>query len=53
MAVTDANALVAENLNDTAEIERARELSRRYRCPFLNLREQNIRPNSSAAYRRN
>ena len=43
MAVTDANALVAENLNDTAEIERARELSRRYRCPFLNLREQNIK----------
>ncbi len=43
MAVTDANALVAENLNDTAEVERARELSRRYRCPFLNLREQNIK----------
>ena len=40
MAVTDATPLIAENLNDTAEIEQARQLSARYRCPFLDLREQ-------------
>ena len=39
MAVTDTTPLIAENLNDTAEIEQARQLSARYRCPFLDLRD--------------
>ncbi len=43
MAVTDTTPLIAENLNDTAEIEHARQLSVRYRCPFLDLREQSIK----------
>ncbi|HXU21257.1 MAG TPA: GspE/PulE family protein [Verrucomicrobiae bacterium] len=43
MAVTDTNPLISENVNETAEIERARQLSARYRCPFLDLREQSIK----------
>ncbi len=43
MAVADASALIAEDPNGTAEIERARRLSARYRCPFVDLREQTIK----------
>jgi type IV pilus assembly protein PilB len=43
MAVADASALIAEDPNGTAEIERARQLSARYRCPFVDLREQTIK----------
>ncbi len=42
MAATDADVLVAESPNETAEVKQAHQLSERYRCPFVDLREQRI-----------
>ncbi|MGH9690462.1 MAG: GspE/PulE family protein [Candidatus Acidiferrales bacterium] len=42
MTETDSDVLVAESRNDDAEVKRAQQLSERYRCPFVDLREQRI-----------
>ena len=42
MATTDTHVVIAESPSLTAEVERAQELSARYRCPFVDLREQQI-----------
>jgi type IV pilus assembly protein PilB len=44
MGTTDANVSTAAGVNGPAEVLRARQLSSRYRCPFVDLREQTIDP---------
>src|SRR5271156_4694762 len=45
MVTTPGSALVASgNPDDAAEREQARRLAERYRCPFVDLREQRIDP---------
>ncbi|HVB57939.1 MAG TPA: GspE/PulE family protein [Candidatus Acidoferrales bacterium] len=42
MAETGNDVLIAENRNGDTEVKRSQQLSERYRCPFVDLREQRI-----------
>ena len=44
MATTTNNPIVPGGTNDAAERDQARKLAERYRCPFVDLREQRIDP---------
>ncbi len=44
MATASNNAMPGGPTNDAAEREQARRLAERYRCPFIDLREQRIDP---------
>jgi type IV pilus assembly protein PilB len=44
MATTNSNLAPANVANDAVEREQARRLAERYRCPFIDLREQRIDP---------
>jgi type IV pilus assembly protein PilB len=44
MATTTNNPVVPGGTDDAAEREQARKLAERYRCPFVDLREQRIDP---------
>jgi type II secretory ATPase GspE/PulE/Tfp pilus assembly ATPase PilB-like protein len=44
MATTTNNPVVPGGTDDAAEREQARRLAERYRCPFVDLREQRIDP---------
>ena len=44
MATTSNNPAPASPANDVAEREQARRLAERYRCPFIDLKEQRIDP---------
>ena len=44
MATTTNNPIVPGGTDDAAEREQARRLAERYRCPFVDLREQRIDP---------
>jgi type IV pilus assembly protein PilB len=44
MATTSNNPVPATAADDAAEREQARRLAERYRCPFIDLREQRIDP---------
>ena len=44
MATTTNNPVVPGGTDDAAEREQARHLAERYRCPFVDLREQRIDP---------
>src|SRR5271156_5666065 len=44
MATTSNNPIPAAPPDGTAEVEQARRLAERYRCPFVDLREQRIDP---------
>src|SRR5580658_3648797 len=44
MATTTNNPVVPGGTDDAAEREQARRLAERYRCPFIDLREQRIDP---------
>jgi len=39
---TDTVGVSVDNANDITEVERAKQFARRYRCPFVDLREQSI-----------
>ncbi|HUA00858.1 MAG TPA: GspE/PulE family protein [Candidatus Aquilonibacter sp.] len=44
MATVSNNAISGAPANDAAELQNARRLAERYRCPFIDLREQRIDP---------
>ena len=44
MATTTNNPIVPGGTDDSAERDQARKLAERYRCPFVDLREQRIDP---------
>ena len=44
MATTTNNPIIPGGTDDAAEREQARRLAERYRCPFVDLREQRIDP---------
>jgi type IV pilus assembly protein PilB len=44
MATTNRNTMAPVHADDVAELERTRILATRYRCPFVDLREQRIDP---------
>src|ERR1700684_1930590 len=44
MATTTNNPIIPGGTDDAAEREQARRLTERYRCPFVDLREQRIDP---------
>src|SRR5271167_1478600 len=44
MATTTNNPIVPGGTDDAAERDQARKLAERYRCPFVDLREQRIDP---------
>jgi type IV pilus assembly protein PilB len=41
-SATHTEVVIAENQNDSEEVKRARQLSGRYHCPLIDLREQQI-----------
>ena len=44
MATTNRNTMAPIHADDVAELERTRILATRYRCAFVDLREQRIDP---------
>src|SRR5580692_7738703 len=44
MATSDINSIIGSPVANTAEHEQARRLAERYRCAFVDLREQRIDP---------
>ncbi len=44
MATTNRNPGTTGKSDDAAEVERSRRLAERYRCVFVDLREQRIHP---------